>query len=199
MLFNYQLFRHYAAAKHLQGVDPCGQLAHIYGAFAIHGEIHHHLAPSVKHHHADSTLFIVGTDSDLPLGGIGIHFRLKCRLSRKLVNTYKHVLVVAIGNHLARHFQDGVVRSITIGTGNTVDTIGVVGMTQVKIIGVELIEQFGVTSANVFLKIVIPHQSDTAWAPAATGVKPSATIFTSIRLGIASTPKMLVIFILPID
>ena len=115
-------------------------MAHVDGALAFDGEEHHHLAVHIEHHHAQRALFVVSADGELALGRIGIDFSRKSRFGHFGVKASQNVFVVAVGNDLACHAQHGIVGGGTFGAGYAIDAVGMVGMAEVEIGRVELIE-----------------------------------------------------------
>ena len=197
--FNNNLLRHQATTQHLQGVNPSRQTAHVDGALAFHGEEHHHLALHIEHHHTDGPLVVVGAESELALGGIGEDVGDEGWFGVCFMEAHQQALVVAEGYHLARHTQHWVVGGGALGAGHAIDAVGVVGVAEVEIGRVELVEQLGLSGGEVLRKVVVPHEADAAWAPSATVVNPSAVLrLAACRIGGAGAPQVLVVLVLPV-
>ena len=117
--FNHHFLCHDAAAKHLECVDACWQMAYIDGALTFDGEIHHFLSHHIKNQHTDGTLFVVGANGELMLGRIRIDVRLESGPCLDRFHSEEHVFVVTEADYLAGNTKDWVVGSCTIGASRT--------------------------------------------------------------------------------
>lgn len=66
-------------------------------------------------------------------------------------------------------------------------------MALVDVVGVELIEQMGLTLRQIRRHVIVPHQAHATRTPTATRIGPGAALWLATRrIGVAFAPEMLV-------
>ena len=70
-------------------------MAYIDSALAFDSEEHHHLAVHIEHHHTDGTFVVVGAESKLALGRVGINFSGESWLGMGFMDTHQQIFIIA--------------------------------------------------------------------------------------------------------